>query len=331
MTQYHRKSVCTLSFFCTLIFLTGFLTPVWGADFSGGTSCHTATSGSGGDFKGEAAVVFFYFNDSYLTTLAQETMDLSLAYQNTKHQVLLIDENETDTTKFIKSEAINSAEDTAMPTKANFFNAIRTVAEQGYVVNLWIFSHGSRITNSNGEEITYFVAKDGKITSEDILAELGSDGCDEVPIRMVYTVACYNSGMNDKWQEVGAKSVMGARWINFYPIQYTRFANDWADGKTFSKALSNSNTSSSRSMVQTYIAALGLQYYNQGECGFIPDVLGKNDCAKWFFKKGGDYILGSDYDASLSGAVNMNKSSYKVIAGNKDQTYTTVQSWQIED
>jgi hypothetical protein len=292
------------------------------------STCETVYSGkSKGDFKGEASIVYFYMGDDPITTLAQETVDLSQAFSGADRKILLLDTKESSGTKFLKSKAISQANEVLAPTSDNFLNAIQDAVDDGYVVNVWIFSHGSYYL-SHGKEITYFVGQDGLITSEDI-ASLKPAGCGQLPIRMVYTIACFNEGMNDEWRALGAKVVSGAPGINFYPTQYGRFVSDWNKGINYGTALTNSNTAESRTVVQAYVAALGLKYSNKGDCGLIPNVIGKNDCAEWYFTGGGDYDFGDEYDASLSGASNMNWSSKKTISGTSTVTKTSSVSWSM--
>lgn len=196
-------------------------------------------------------------------------------------------------------------------------------------MNLWIFSHGGSYVTSAGEEITYFVGMDGKITNKTLLNELKPEGCGELPIRMVHTTACYHRGMNAMWRELGAKATMGARGINFYPTQYGNFADEWNKGRSFSTSLSNANTALSRTIVQSYIGVIGLKYSGKGECGFIPNVLARNDCAEWFFTGGGPYNMDDDYDPTGSGKDNMNYLSKKIVSGDGTIKKTTVLEWEM--
>ncbi len=291
------------------------------------SQCTEVKSGKSGDFKGEASIVYFYMGDSYLTTLAQETVVLSKAFEKADYKILLYDDNATATSKISSAKAISQADALYDPTKAGLVAAINEAIDEGYVVNLWIFSHGSTYTKSDGSEVAYFKAQDGLITEDYLKRELGAD-CD-LPIRMVYSGACFHSQMNDTWRSLGAKAAVGARWINFYPTQYGRFTDLWNQGKSFTDAVAGSNTAAGRTVVQTYIAALSLEYSGKGDCSLIPNVLGETDCAAWFFTGGGPYDFGDDYNETLSGKENMNKASKKIIAGDKQITRNTVLTWEM--
>lgn len=293
------------------------------------TACENYSTGTKGDFKGEASLVYFYMGDSYLTTLAQETIDLSKPFSGADYKVLLYDQSGTATSKISAANAISQADEVYSPTQDNFMDAIHDIVDQGYVLNIWIISHGSYYEKSDGTEVAYFKSKGGYITSDEIKAEFGGD-C-ELPIRMVYSGACFHSKMNSTWRELGAKVATGARYINFYPTQYTKFTTEWTGGKSFSTALNNSNTSSSRSVVQAYVQTLALGYYGKGDCDgwSLPDVLSKTDCAEWFFTGGGPYDMSDYYNDDWSGASNMTYSSQKIISGDKTITKKTTLDWDL--
>jgi len=292
-------------------------------------SCVTQSFGENGDLKKVAKIVYFYMGDSYLTTLAQETVNLSEAFEGGDYNVLILDENETDQTKFLKAKALDMADEVLAPTKDNFLNSVKNLADEGYVIDIYIFSHGYQYYSKSGKDIAYFVSQDGKIKNTDIAA-LKPEGCGQFPIRMVHSIACYISHMNEAWVTLGAKAVSGAQYINFYPTQYGRFARQWNKGKTFEKSLDLANTAASRGLVQTYISALAFKLSNKGSCGYIPNVMGKTQCAESYFTGAGDYNLDSDYDPYLSGKENMNESSKKIIDGDGSITKNTVLYWEIQ-
>jgi len=319
----YKRQIKKFIFFCAMSLLAIFAWPA----MAHSAACQNYSTDASGDFKGEASLVYFYMGDSYLTTLAQETVDLSKPFSGADYKVLLYDQNGTSTSKISASKALSQADDIYSPTQDNFLDAIHDIVDQGYVLNIWIISHGNYYTKSDGSEVAYFKTKDGYLTSDELKAEFGED-C-ELPIRMVYSAACYHSKMNLTWRELGAKVATGARYINFYPTQYTKFTTEWTGGKAFNTSLKNSNTSSSRSVVQAYLQVLALGYSNKGDCGWYPDVLSETDCAEWFFTDGGPYDMSAYYNDDWSGAGNMTYSSQKIISGDKTITKSTDLDWDL--
>ncbi|MFH1727209.1 MAG: hypothetical protein ABIA04_02170 [Pseudomonadota bacterium] len=287
--------------------------------------CSARSSKTSGDFKGSASLVYFYMGDDTLTTIAQETTKLSNAFTGYDHKVLMYDDASTVASKFLSASAINQADVIYHPTKDNFFNAILDTVEKGYFLDIYIISHGN--IKSNG--VPYFVSADNNIKGTDIASKLGDYGCNEIPIRMVYTVACYQSAMNSYWTSVGAKAVVGSQYINFYPNQFNKFAESWTLGNNFETALDKANTEGSRTVAQAYIYYLGLKYANQGDCGAWPNVLGENACAEWFFTEGGPYTLEDDYNDNKSGKQNMTISSKKIITGDETISISSEVSWNL--
>lgn len=294
--------------------------------------CESYSSSNQSDFVGEANLVYFYMGDSYLTTLAQETVVVSKAFEKSDYNILMYDENATAGSKFLMSKARNEADEILYPSEAGFIDALKRLKNAGYVINIWIFSHGSTYFSSTDQkEYAYFVAPEGLISEQDLLRSFTDNSCDDLPIRLVYSIGCYHSEFNDTWRALGAKTSLGSRYVNFYPTQFGKFATNWKNGKTASESESLSNTSASRTVVQSYVSLSAMAYSGQGDCGLIPNVLGKTDCAAWYFSDGGPYAMGADYNDNNSGQWNMNNSSTKIFSGNKSLKFNTSQSWNLKD
>jgi hypothetical protein len=187
--------------------------------------------------------------------------------------------------------------------KNEFFNQIKSLEQQGYLIDIFIFAHGY----SNGTISTDF----GNISRQDITSRLGNK-C--YPIRLVYQMNCYGSKIASAFTSVGAKTVAGADLINFYPNQFNKFIDNWNSNQTVSRALTNSNTASSRTAGQTYIVAHSNTKFNFRKCIPGSTVLGKRPCAEDYFDKNWG-LDGTDYDANLSGKDNMNSSSRMIVLG----------------
>jgi len=276
--------------------------------------------------KGSASIVFFYMGDSKFTTLFQETTKLKKAMQGYK-KVVLLKHDVTDSFLDFSEEDEKIANVIATPTKANFFKYIKDLSKEGYYLDIWIWSHGT--TNdfrcSNGT-----FGDNGTITNDDITTELSPSktGLTKIPIRMVYQVNCVGESLNSEWISIGAKTSIGTRYTNFYPTQFGAFADEWNKGSVKVKsAIESSNTSTSRTLVQTYLAVVHAPTHNKdwGSCKLFQTVLGDSDCAKEYFTY--YWLSSSQWQSGKSGQDNMNYSSTWIIGGDNDITKNTKPSW----
>ena len=276
--------------------------------------------------KGAASIVFFYMGDSKFTTLFQETTKLKKAMQGYK-KIILLKHNETDSLLDFSEADERLADKVVKPTKANFFKYIIELAQEGYYLDIWIWSHGwsNSFRCSNGT----FGSKES-IKNTDIEAELSKSksGLTTIPIRMVYQINCYGSTLSDTWTKMGAKVSIGTRYVNFYPTQFGKFASEWNKGTVkVSSALKTSNTSTSRTLVQAYLATVHAPSTNKewGKCKLFQTVLGSSDCAKEYFDK--MWGLDSEWQSGQSGKDNMNYSSTWLTQGSSSITKKTKPSW----
>ncbi len=276
--------------------------------------------------KGSASIVFFYMGDSKFTTLFQESTKLKKAMQGYK-KVILLKHDETDSILDFSEEDEKIADVIAKPTKANFFKYIKDLSNEGYYLDIWIWSHG---TTNDFRCSTGTFGDNDLITDDDIDTELAPSktGLTKVPIRMVYQINCVGESLNSNWTGVGAKVSIGTRYTNFYPTQFGKFAEEWNEGNIKVKsAIETSNTSTSRTLVQTYIAVVHAPTHNKdwGSCKLLQTVLGDSDCAKEYFTW--KWLSSSQWQSSKSGKENMNYSSSWIIAGDSSITKNTKPSW----
>jgi hypothetical protein len=189
-------------------------------------------------------------------------------------------------------------------TKDNFLHCLRDLADDGYAIDLFIFTHGRR---------NVIDMKNGIIRDEDIDSLASGrykDG--KFPLRMVYQMNCDGSGLNDNFIKVGAKAVCGSRTINFMPNQFNAFARNWNRGETFSRALTSSNTASSRTAIHTLLLAEARLTQFSPRCKPFQTVLGRNECAEAFFSS--EYLR-DRYRTNMSGKDNVNYASRMIVAG----------------
>ncbi len=276
--------------------------------------------------KGAASVVFFYFGDSKYTTLAQETVRLKLAMED-YNQIILLKHNTIPNFFDLSAKDEKLADVVATPTNQNLVHHLIELAQDGYMIDLYIFSHGSDglFRTSKGQH-----GQNDHFTNDDILTEFASSrtGLTEMPIRMVYGVHCFGKTMAPSWRQVGAKVTAGARYVNFYPNQFGKFASDWNKRNvTFENAVRASDTAASRTVVQTYISTIHAPSTKGqwGGCPFGKFVLGSHSCAKDYFV---DQWLSEDqWQPNKNGKENMNFSSRMFIGGDRNLTKSQTPSW----
>lgn len=276
--------------------------------------------------KGSASIVFFYMGDSKFITLFQETTKLKKAMEGYK-KVILLKHNVIDSILDFSEADEKIADEIVTPTKANFFKYIIRLAKEGYYLDIWIWSHG---TNEDFLCSSGTFGSEDKITNNDIESESSSSksGLTTIPIRMVYQVNCNGSTLNNNWRNIGAKVSIGTRYTNFYPTQFGGFSDEWNKGMVKVKsAIDSSNTSASRTIVQTYLAVIHAPSHNKdwGSCKLFQTVLGDSDCAKEYFCH--YWLSGSEWQSSRNGKDNMSYASTWLIDGDSSITKNTKPAW----
>lgn len=275
--------------------------------------------------KGFASIIFFYFGDSKFQTLGQETVKLKLAMEEYEYKVLL--KHDTVSPFWDLSEKDEKLADIkAAPTEGNLIKYLEKLADDGYIIDLWIFSHGSRddfrvSTGTHGSKGGFSISD-----IENLVGANGTTGYDKLPLRLVYQVNCYGNCLSPSWIKVGAKVAVGSRYVNFYPNQFAKFAREWNDGKNVSTAADKSDTATSRTVVQTYILghAKGCKD-DWGGCPFPNTVLGDHDCSKSYFVS--SWLSRDEWQKNKSGKENMNYSSEMLIKGDGKMTIKQKPSW----
>ena len=270
--------------------------------------------------RGAASLVFFHFGDSYLKTLAQETVKLSKAMDGYDKVVLLRHDS-----KFagftLSKKAEKMADIVAKPTNANIIKYLKQLAEEGYFVDIFIFSHGH-----DQQFLTTGTSKDDKdaFTVDDIKTKLSfrSTGCKKFPIRLVYQVNCYGSSMNQAWIDIGAKSAVGSRYINFLPTNYGRFIKEWNKGTKLDEAIRLSEKSVPVGVHTYLLADAKVKACTKrkkkkkkgcwGKCPVPKTILSKHKCAKKYFARQWD---ASGWKKGQKGSEYIKYSSHKVRKG----------------
>ena len=91
--------------------------------------------------KGAASLLLFYYGDSKYETLGQETLKLKKAMEGYNCNVLLKHNhlsNWADLSQ--KDEKLADIKD--RPTKENFFKYLIQLTDDGYFIDVYLFTHG---------------------------------------------------------------------------------------------------------------------------------------------------------------------------------------------
>jgi hypothetical protein len=208
------------------------------------------------------------------------------------------------------------------PTPANFTAQLVRLANEGYIIDIFINAHGD-IGEFHASGGTHN-ATPSRITAQMIRDLPAAAGLSCLPIRMVYQTQCYASSLNPEWKAIGAKIAVGARHIQFYPNQFGNFVNDWNRGKTVGESNSGADSNWVRTQSQAYILGDALARKKAGKfdgCSFGNTVLGKKDCAKDYFVP--RWLRASEWRNTMSGKENMNYSSNMMANGTRTITKST--------
>lgn len=263
-----------------------------------------------------ASLVFFYFGEnSYVRRLAQETVQLHKALEGYDKQVLLW--HQTNFGPFeVSKQADKLADIEDIPTKENLVKYLNELGAEGYVVDLYIFSHGSKGS--------FRVSKGTYGDNGSVSAAYIEQHVQPLKMRAVYQINCQGSSMLDTWRKLGAKVVCGSRFNNFYPTRFNGFANRWLRGETFGDSVSQSDTQAVRTPPQAFMladAASRLKEWS-GNIFEAARVLGNNEHAKRFFTT--CWMSDAEWQDGKSGKQNLNHSSLMLFSGDRKVTKNTV-------
>ena len=190
------------------------------------------------------------------------------------------------------------------------------------MIDPWVFSHGS--TGSFRASKGIF-GQNTSFTVDDIYLAQKNSGFSKLPIRMVYQVNCYGSSLIQAWRSVGAKVVLGARLVNFFPYEFKRFAYQWNHGRRAKGARNISQDQTPKEGAYIVIREWGRRW---GGCPLGYYVLGTSEKAK---ECGEKYFTeacpGHPLPWRGDGKRTMVYSSHKVIRGDLNIKKSTVPRW----
>ena len=110
-------------------------------------------------------------------------------------------------------------------TADNVLSTIASLAPD-YQIDIHALSHGApnALVGFNGERLG------GEFFS-------GLGNIDDLYLRSVYQMNCFGGTLQDDWVRVGAGAVNGSRNVNYLPIGYFAFLQQWSDGTPFAQAV----------------------------------------------------------------------------------------------
>lgn len=265
-----------------------------------------------------ASLVFFYFGESsYVSALAQETVPIWLALEGYDHAVLL--SHDVDFGEFNlsgKGEKLADVRD--LPTNENLIRELNRLGDEGYVVDLFIFSHGSR----NGFRTSRGTYGDNTAITDKWLER----NIRPLKLRMVYGCNCWGNFLGDTWAKLGAKAAAGTKFVNFYPARFRKFIEEWRSGSRLGASLYRSDTKLVHTPVQLYLlgdAAARAKEWD-GNLWQATKILGNNDHSRRYFRE----CWNGDHTADgMSGRQLMNDSSKMLVTGNRRVTRNSRLRW----
>jgi hypothetical protein len=257
--------------------------------------------------KSACLTVFHFDKDSNVFKLVQN------AQVNLQHCIDGYDKS------VMLKEDFNSAGQTKptvvkKPNKVIFLNQLVELADDGYWIDVRIFTHGVQggIIMNNG-----MGNADLHITREDLLAAAKETKHGIIPIRSVYGCNCNGASLTQTWIDIGAIVAGGSYDTYFYANTMNDFHREWNKGNvTFEEAIERSHTDTARTVMQTLIAAdAASQLFPKewNKCMPGSTVLGDKPCAKSYFSA--EWGLGNCWQEGQSGKENMNYASRMIVAG----------------
>jgi len=265
-----------------------------------------------------ACFIWAFWGDDDLTTAGQETMRLKKAMKDYDFKVLM-KHNHTPSWIDLSEGDERRADVMLPPTPKNFCEQLVWLAKEGYMIDIFINSHGNN-NEFHASSGTHH-GRPKRITASLIRSLPAEAGLSQLPIRMVYQTQCYAASLNNDWRAIGAKVSTGARYIQFKPAGFGNFMSGWNKGRTVRRSNQGADTAYIRTICQTYILGDALARKRAGKfggCSFGNTVLGKKSCAREYFVP--RWLRSSEWRPNLSGKQNMNYSSQMITSGSTTVT-----------
>lgn len=279
--------------------------------------CDEANKGT----KGIGLLIYYHYDDSPFVTLAQ-ALGTNLAVHYDKYDfVALVADNATSNANNALGFAFRDANVVYEPSQDGLMSAMRELTSRGLRFDVFYHAHGyeNELTDSKLEVLT------GDKISGDWLIDAThpnkvGTAAGGIPIVATWGTACWGSRMMDAWDAIGALVGSGAYHINFLPMSWGNFWDNWVAGQRYGTAVNDSATSLVVTTAHGLVLTQGTAapYFCLTAHG--NDVLGNNACAENFFNDGlgldlAQYDLEDIYDTSQTGAQNMATASARTFVG----------------
>ncbi|MCI4669015.1 MAG: hypothetical protein MRZ79_12850 [Bacteroidia bacterium] len=267
------------------------------------TCCPQANPSRKAQAKKEAALMLFYTDDKPTWEIAQRIgVAEELMTKNYSKSVLLT--NKKSLSSLVKPSVKKSA------SVSNFFFWLKKLAAEGYYIDIYLIGHGGH----GG-----FEAQGGTISSQSIIDELGPVyGKGKFPIRMVYQNNCWGSHLNQAFIDVGAKSVMGSRYVNFFIYKFNPFMEAWTSGSSFRQSIDKASINFHDNAIRNWV--LHQKNVTVAQKGYSETT--------WYRKKWGLYKAEyNEYKFYNSKSHPIDWSSHIIVQGDRNLRKNSKPSW----
>lgn len=292
-----------------------------------------------------AVVIFQYFGDSRFRTLFQEgQINLKKVVEAYDQSVILTHPDLPALFGGGNARALDLADEVLSPSFDNLAAALESLADAGYVIDLYIFAHGLP-DEFGGTTGTLYQPEDITAVRIRELAQpnFSRTGYQQLPLRMVYQMNCYGSTLNADWQGIGAKTAMGSRFVVFNSNTFNRFSTRWLRGDPFQTAVDERDTATAWGIMRRLIVLDATSIMFAGKERTLDDgttwkfrgcplkrakkVLGSHQCGRdYFMVRWAE--LASEWDSSVrSGREFMAHSSEALTVGDTTLTFNDFPTW----
>ncbi|MFP2997867.1 hypothetical protein ABN763_18280 [Spongiivirga sp. MCCC 1A20706] len=274
---------------------------------------------SGPKAKKSASLIVFYNEDKPIWQFFQTIqVQEEYAIKNYDKSILL-------TNKKYRAKPKPTKKDKA--TEANFFKYLTELADDGYYIDIYVITHGSRSGISLKKVKKDDAKNDGLVTAKEVFNRLGPIyGKGRFPIRSVFMLNCWGgSSLGQAFIDVGAKSVCGSRYLNYLFSRFTPFAKAWQNGETFDNALDASHQNDNRDKNLVAAGSAQKKKYWKKCKGYIDVLKDKGSCVRDYYQSMGTWRGEWLYD--LNGEENMEFSSDFFMLGDPNMTKYKKPTW----
>jgi hypothetical protein len=282
--------------------------------------CDEALKGTGGT----ALLLFFNYDDNFLTSLAQSLWTTLSSIYSSYDYVVLVADSTASNPGGTSNPAFVQADRVYPPTHQGLIDAMRDITSKHYRFDAFVHAHGYKfgptdsafesldpcIPNSTtGECDPWLISgRDLENMTDPNLIGTARGG---IPIISYWSTTCISGRQIDSWATIGAKTTSGAVDVQFFPNTWANFAASWVAGTPYKRAVDTSLTTTVKLNSSALIDLQG----NLWGCGGSDSVLFKTACAYDFFNDTDSDTDGTGPDTdtddakyNISAVYNINKS-----------------------